>query len=182
MPWKNGLGVTREVIACPAPHDPAVFLWRISLATVRGSGPFSLFPGIDRTIAVLRGDGMQLTADGETQSPLTQQADPYRFAGEAVVHAESLGGETTDLNVMTLRTNYRHTLRRLAINGTVEVAIESPEACIVFNGAVRVEDEGNVLSAASMDAVVDLVQGQSLRLSADIPADVFLVSLERVAG
>ncbi len=36
------------------------FLWRVSIADVERDGPFSRFPGIDRTIVLLEGAGMRL--------------------------------------------------------------------------------------------------------------------------
>ena len=68
VPWKNGGGITREVLVEPDPADPAQFLWRISIATVAAPGPFSLFPGVDRSIAVLEGAGLRLDVDGEAHS------------------------------------------------------------------------------------------------------------------
>ncbi|OJT17017.1 hypothetical protein BO221_47220 [Archangium sp. Cb G35] len=57
MPWKNGGGVTRELWKLPHPFDPARFLARVSIATVGASGPFSVFPGVDRTLMILEGAG-----------------------------------------------------------------------------------------------------------------------------
>jgi environmental stress-induced protein Ves len=62
MPWKNGLGVTREVARYP---ESGEYEWRISLATIRQPGPFSTFPGYLRNISVLEGGGMYLTIDGQ---------------------------------------------------------------------------------------------------------------------
>ncbi len=58
MPWKNGGGETVEIAV--APQDAALgdFDWRISMATVAADGPFSIFPGIDRTLSILSGSGM----------------------------------------------------------------------------------------------------------------------------
>ena len=43
MPWKNGLGVTREMAVFPsgANLERGDFLWRLSSADVGTSGPFS---------------------------------------------------------------------------------------------------------------------------------------------
>ncbi|MBM7325185.1 HutD family protein, partial [Agrobacterium sp. S2] len=49
MPWKNGGGVTTEIIVHPAKASMADFDWRISMANVAQDGPFSIFPGVDRT-------------------------------------------------------------------------------------------------------------------------------------
>jgi environmental stress-induced protein Ves len=39
-PWRNGGGVTRELLAWPTPQD---WDWRISVAEVEKNGPFSRF-------------------------------------------------------------------------------------------------------------------------------------------
>jgi environmental stress-induced protein Ves len=48
LPWKNGGGVTREVIAHPPGSDLRHFDWRVSIAEIQGAGAFSSFPGTSR--------------------------------------------------------------------------------------------------------------------------------------
>lgn len=163
MPWKNGHGVTREVTAKEAAGGS--FLWRLSLATVSGSGPFSVFPGIDRTIAVLAGDGMVLTVDGQRQPPLTTIADPFAFSGDAAVTADSLGGETTDLNLMTRRGLWRHRLTRRPITAALRLEVEADTAALVFGGAARVETRGQPFTGQFGDVLLGLTQGDCLTLS-----------------
>src|SRR5512147_1621544 len=61
MPWKNGGGRTTEIAAAPRGADLAGFTWRISVAELERDGPFSAFPGVDRTLVLLAGNGMRLT-------------------------------------------------------------------------------------------------------------------------
>jgi environmental stress-induced protein Ves len=56
-PWRNGGGVTRQLAVWPAQGEWA---WRMSVAEVDRSGPFSRFEGIERWLAVLQGNGVQL--------------------------------------------------------------------------------------------------------------------------
>jgi environmental stress-induced protein Ves len=58
MPWRNGQGMTREIAREPAAGEN--FLWRLSIAEIAASCDFSLFPGYDRTIALIEGAGMLL--------------------------------------------------------------------------------------------------------------------------
>ena len=61
MPWKNGAGSTTELLIDPPGATLAGgFRWRVSMATVAESGPFSSFPGLDRTLLLLEGEGMEL--------------------------------------------------------------------------------------------------------------------------
>ena len=55
MPWKNGGGVTSEVLVFPADAGFDTFGWRISIATIQVNGPFSQFPGVDRGLVLLAG-------------------------------------------------------------------------------------------------------------------------------
>src|SRR4029077_2512621 len=64
MPWKNGAGRTTEIAVHPPGAALDAFAWRVSIADVEQDGPFSRFPGIDRTIVLLGGSGMRLRGTG----------------------------------------------------------------------------------------------------------------------
>lgn len=132
MPWKNGLGITREVISRPASDGLGGFDWRISLANVMASGPFSIFAGIDRTIAVLEGDGMQLTVDGRREPPLLVESMPFVFSGDAEVQADCLGGETLDLNVMSRRGRFVHRMTKIVVSDAQTLSVTADTVAVVF--------------------------------------------------
>jgi hypothetical protein len=138
MPWKNGLGITREVISRPASDGSGGFDWRISLATVGASGPFSIFAGIDRTIAVLQGDGMQLTVDGRREVPLLVGSPSFAFSGDAEVQADCLGGETLDLNVMSRRGVFVHRMTKITVSAAQTLSMPGETAAIVIRGDAMV--------------------------------------------
>jgi environmental stress-induced protein Ves len=71
VPWKNGLGTTRELAIYPSGADTESFLWRISIADVTDAAPFSSFPGVDRSITLLEGAGFIMTLDGAREHALT---------------------------------------------------------------------------------------------------------------
>lgn len=103
-PWKNGGGLTREVVVRPAGAGLDDFDWRVSIATIAAPGPFSPFPGIDRIIVLLDGDGVRLQSDdGRIDHRLDRRGMPFAFAGEARIDCRLLGGPSTDFNLMTRR-------------------------------------------------------------------------------
>ena len=53
--WKNGGGSTREIVCSPLGAGIDHFVWRVSIATIAQSGPFSIFAGVDRVIMLLAG-------------------------------------------------------------------------------------------------------------------------------
>lgn len=98
QPWRNGGGITRELLAWPSPHDWRV---RISVADVERAGPFSRFAGIERWFAVLSGQGVVLDVDG-ARHRVTPEDEALRFDGGAVVECSLVDGATRDLNLMAV--------------------------------------------------------------------------------
>ena len=116
MPWKNGGGVTCELAIAPAGAGLEDFAWRISCAQVARGGPFSHFAGVDRSLALLDGAGLDLRLDGQPRQ--LRPSDPALvFAGESEVSAELLDGPISDFNLMTRRSLWRHQLQPLQLDG-----------------------------------------------------------------
>ena len=175
MPWKNGLGVTCEVALG---GDPAAFDWRVSIATVGASGPFSAFPGIDRTIAVLKGEGMLLDVDG-ARHELLVAGEPFSFAGEAKVHADCIGGETTDLNIMTRRTAFTHEMTRRQSAEPFTFTGPAGLTFLICNGPFRLEIAEKDYAAKPLDAVCDIAEGEHLRIDPQGQADLFRITVRQ---
>lgn len=135
-PWKNGGGSTTEIAIEPSGAALDHFDWRVSMARVASDGPFSEFADIDRTLAVVKGDGLSLTIGDAAPVMLERNSEPIRFAGDTPTSARLLAGEIIDLNVMTRRGRFEHRLQR----------IRAPAHC-AFDGhdkALAVACSGNV--------------------------------------
>ena len=137
--WKNGGGSTRELACWPPGADMDGFEWRVSVATIARPGPFSAFPGVDRQIMLLDGDGVTLHGEqGELCHTLQQRWQPWRFAGEQPLDCRLIGGPSTDFNLM---------LRRGEWSGSLQVLRDAlPPAegaaaglCMVLQGTWRCE-------------------------------------------
>ena len=102
MPWKNGGGHTTEIAAFPAGAGLASFAWRVSVADVLQDGPFSAFPGIDRTLVLLEGEGIRLSGEAAPIELRTTFA-PIVFSGDASLHCSLLAGPVRDFNLMVRR-------------------------------------------------------------------------------
>jgi len=151
MPWKNGGGATTEVAIAPANATLDDFDWRISMAHVATPGPFSRFPGIDRTLAVLHGHGIRLTVADTPAVTLTPTSPPHVFPGDADAAATLVDGPIDDLNVMSRRDRYRHRMTRHRVTEAIAVPLDA-EAIItmprgggiecIINGAVTQIGDG----------------------------------------
>lgn len=112
MPWKNGGGVTHEIAVGPEGQDlSGDFLWRLSVAEVGSSGPFSSFPGIDRTLTVLSGNGLRLDFGEGEALVIDVPWQPASFDGARACEGRLIGGPVTDFNVMTRRGPAKHRVR-----------------------------------------------------------------------
>jgi environmental stress-induced protein Ves len=100
--WKNDGGWTTEV-ARSADDSAAGFRWRISIAEIESDGPFSSFPGIDRDLLLLEGNGIELDIDDAAAHRVTRRFERVRFNGESDVRCRLLAGPTRDFNVMARR-------------------------------------------------------------------------------
>ena len=92
QPWRNGGGVTRELLKWPNADD---WTLRLSVADIQKDGPFSAFPQVQRWIVALTGVGMEL---GE---PLNFRIEPgmppYRFKGAYAPMCTLIDGPMRDL-------------------------------------------------------------------------------------
>ncbi|HEY2511801.1 MAG TPA: HutD family protein, partial [Polyangiaceae bacterium] len=162
MPWKNGGGVTIEVAKSPEGASLDDFDWRISMARVEASGPFSRFPGIDRSLVVLRGAGMTLDVAQRGSIVLDAHAPPFAFPGDVDVAATLRGGRVDDLNVMTRRGRFRALVTRVFVEGSAPFA-PLGDLCFLVVGAGRGRAEGGGTT---------LAEGDALRLEAGERVDV----------
>ena len=103
VPWKNGGGITHEALRVPESGDP--FRWRVSVAHIESSGPFSEFAQHNRKMVLLKGAGIELQfADGVRKS-LRRVGELVEFDGAVAAHCELLGGPCVDLNLMVAKSD-----------------------------------------------------------------------------
>ncbi len=98
MPWRNGMGVSREIAREPGSGDE--FRWRLSLATVAGNGPFSNYAGYRRSVTLIEGGGFQLAIPGQDPLVLDRLGATGLFPGDARAHCTLINGPCTDISLM----------------------------------------------------------------------------------
>lgn len=173
-PWKNGGGETAEIIVSPAGALFDNFDWRISMAHVATPGPFSQFPGVDRTLSVIEGNGLILAFQGRPPVSLDRHSAPLSFPGDIAVDSRLAEGPIDDLNVMTRRDRCYHRVARhgltmptrlqlsgkttivVAIGGTVEVLIDPQAATLAPKDALLLEAHEATALVAKPQGAMDL--------------------------
>jgi environmental stress-induced protein Ves len=137
--WKNGRGWTSTLVISPENATLDSFDWRISIAGTDQAGPFSAFPGIDRTLLMLEGRA-RLMAD-QVSLILDSDSDPIAFAGDVPTSAELLADAIVDFNVMTRRGRFTHRVVRKTLPAPELLAASSVSAVLVLNGSVKVQTD-----------------------------------------
>lgn len=153
VPWKNGGGTTAEVAAFPEGSGFETFGWRISMADVASDGPFSVFPGIDRTLIVVEGDGIELDVEGIAY-PLDRNAPKLSFSGDDITTGRLLSGPIRDLNVMTRRGRFRHRTRFVE-SGAALLSEDTTVAFVVaLDGSFDVTLDSTIHSLQALDTLM----------------------------
>jgi hypothetical protein len=129
IPWKNGGGITHEAIRVPPTGD--AFLWRVSVAQIDTSGPFSDFAGYDRKMVLLRGLGMVLEFGSGQRCELRSIGDWLEFDGAMSARCELLEGPCVDFNLMVSQS--LHSAARIErLQQPVKVAANHGETTLIF--------------------------------------------------
>ena len=173
MPWKNGGGTTTEIAVSPEGASLSDFDWRVSMAQVGADGPFSSFPGLDRTLCVLTGEGIRLAfGDGEAVT-LDAASAPFAFAADRAVTGVLVDGPISDLNVMSRRGAWTHSVERLLGPGEYRIPCETVLLLVAPEGGWSVNNAA-LLAGDSL-----LMQGQDeiACVGADAGGALFVVRL-----
>ncbi len=182
MPWKNGGGTTTEIAVSPDGAGLDDFDWRVSMARVETSGPFSSFAGIDRTLSVLEGEGIVLDVAGQPPARLTTASAPLAFPGDVPTSAALIGGPITDLNVMTRRGRMAHKVERRPLSSEIRIAPRADTTLVlaVGAGATLFTDDGS--SLGPLDTLIVDRDSPELRLQPEGEGLLFVIGLHRLAA
>jgi environmental stress-induced protein Ves len=169
QPWRNGGGSTTELAR---DGEAARWLWRLSVADVDRSGPFSDFTGYRRIIMLLEGSGMTLSFDCAPPVVLDRRYRPFAFDGGTGTECTLLGGPIRDMNLIVDDAQVEASLdvRVLereaswciessasallhAIAGHFDVAIDAHRAALGPGDTLRIDDAAaSTISALALDA------------------------------
>lgn len=146
--WRNGGGLTRELALWP---DRDGWMWRMSVAEVNASGPFSEFPGVTRWFAVLQGAGVRLQVDG-VDRVVRCKDEPTSFDGSAATHCSLLDGSTQDFNLMVRTSVGESSMRR--VQGKRDFPLGATKTVAVYaidtSASIQLEDDQRLLQAGTL--------------------------------
>jgi environmental stress-induced protein Ves len=179
--WRNGLGWTREIHAQAGAGKPGDWAWRLSIAEIEQDAPFSAFPGIDRELVLLSGNGLRLRFDDGEVRELHPPHDRMRFAGERAVTGELLDGPTQDFNLMWRRDLVDAQLWHRPLVGPMVVFAEPGTvwAIHLLAGQARFADESGLPALAAGDTALLKADDARLRHVLDGAGEALLVRVQQ---
>lgn len=175
--WKNGLGWTREIIRVP---DDDRWQWRLSIAEIERDSPFSAFPGIDRELVLLSGNGLRLRFDDGETNTLHPPHDRIRFDGERDVTSELIDGPTHDFNLMWRRGAIEAHLWHRPLVGPMVIFIDPGHtwAMYLLAGAARFADESGLPPLATGDTAFMRADSARRRHVVEGGGEVLLIRIQ----
>jgi environmental stress-induced protein Ves len=183
-PWKNGGGITHEAVRVPG---RGAFRWRVSIAHIDASGPFSDFAGYARTMVLLRGSGVALQLSDGTRRIMREAGDVAQFNGALGVECELLNGPCVDLNLMASHALGPAQVRVERLRGSIPYAVRKDESLVVFpiDAPLQIHPRGgNAAILESWDlAVLGGLDGDAGRIACreNTQCAVFLATVSEAA-
>lgn len=150
-PWRNGGGVTRTIASAT---QGGQVIWRVSAADITRAGPFSRFPGMNRTAVLIQGERLELTGGSRTLL-FPGLGHTVHFDGDESLYSSQPASPVRLWNVMTRRgqamtsvAEYRDSPLSLKPGGTAFV--------LVIKGQYLVQDDGGETRTLTAGQGLDL--------------------------
>lgn len=163
--WKHRNGISTELFMEPGDAYLGDFDWRITRAVVDAQGEFSVFEGVDRSVAVISGT-LVLHLDSGDVLKMTKDSPPLPFKGEGFTWNELPTDELITFHALSRRSKCNHILtsdRLVAIDKLVNVKCHS--LAIYHAGGLKMTVECDGVST-------DLSFGQTLLIT-DLDGNYF---------
>jgi environmental stress-induced protein Ves len=182
VPWKNGGGVTREILRVPA--EPSEFDWRLSLATIDAPGPFSTFEGFHRTLVLVRGAGVELNFAQHGTSRLSTPGQTVSFDGAWQTSCTLLDGPSTDLNLIVSKERAQSASRAVFLTDsqTIQTADWTQLLVCCLSGAIRLTNTAGVVESLYGIDVAQCVAGDgpiTFSPEGDVAPNVFVAGVRQ---
>jgi uncharacterized protein len=187
MPWRNGSGVTLEIAR--EPGAGADYLWRLSLASVTASGPFSDYAGYRRSVTLIGGNGFRLDIGDQEPVILDTVGASAFFPGDVPTGCVLIDGACNDLSLMVREPGTISSVIRIRDTVERELPLLAGALKAVFclrGGTLRIHTAGPMaagqaraeIKLAAHDSVLMGPQTVALSVPASsiAPADLLLLT------
>ncbi|WP_051242659.1 HutD/Ves family protein [Azohydromonas australica] len=152
-PWRNGGGLTRTIATA---SQGGQVIWRVSAADITRAGPFSRFPGMNRSAVLIEGERLELTG-GRRQIAFSGVGHTAHFDGDESLFASRPEQQVRLWNVMTRRGQAMTSVAEHR-NSAVDLKSGCTAFVLVLKGQYLLEDAGGDAGTLAAGEGLDLRQ------------------------
>ncbi len=185
MRWKNGAGWTSEILQVHGSDDRDTndWDWRLSIAEIEADAPFSAFPGVERELVLLSGNGLRLRFDHDGAGGVHELLPPHdklRFSGDRPAFGELIDGPTRDFNLMWKRDSCNAQLWHRPLVGTMVLFVDPGEAWAIhiLSGQARFADDSGLGEMQMADTAILVAEGKRTRHVLEGGGELLLIRVE----
>jgi environmental stress-induced protein Ves len=169
--WKNGRGTTQEIAVSHAGDN---YDWRMSMADIVESGPFSQFTGMDRILVLLTGPEIKITHQDVLREHSLHLLSPYQFSGDWQTSAK-ISEKGRDFNLIYRRDKFVGSIE-LINSSSQSKLIQTKNMAAVFCLQGKIKTEHGDLDP--MDTL--LILNDSCKLALDEEASYLFIQLNHI--
>ena len=172
VPWKNGKGITQQIISSSDDDD---YDWRFSRAQVTTDGPFSIFNGKSRILTVIEGAGLSLISSSSVIE--AKPFEPVRFSGAVEITGKLWQGPIMDLNLIYSSERIKADAQCLQTNELIQLTPENSVFYALYCSSGQIEvDSGKTLNSGDFGLIIDA----PCTISIDNHSQVLLYTLQTI--
>ena len=169
--WKNGRGTTQEIAVSHSGED---YDWRMSMADIVESGPFSSFPGMERILVLLTGSEIGINHQGRPLEKFLPLLSPYQFSGDWQTSA-TIREKGRDFNLIYRRDKFVGSIELMS-SASQSKLIQSKDIAAVFCLQGKIKTEHGELNP--MDTL--LILNDSCKLVFNEEASYLFIQLNHI--
>jgi environmental stress-induced protein Ves len=188
LPWKNGLGVRRDIAQGRFQSPLIDSTWLVSIADLNENTLFSTYPGTSRWFLPISKGWVTLNFDLDGIAmpvELTDDSPAHRFSGNEKVHCLLHDGPMKALNVMTHGDGIKVATSKTKILETRQIVLPSNHVgnvsfMTVISGVCRVKSDAWSGPVATWNSLVnDSGQDETFEISPMDTAEIVIATISR---
>jgi environmental stress-induced protein Ves len=188
LPWKNGLGIRRDIAQGRFQAANADSTWLVSIADLNENTLFSTYPGTSRWFLPISNGWITLNFDLDgivMPVELSDDSPAHKFAGDATVHCLLHDGPMKALNVMVHGDDVMVETSKTKIAGTQQISLPSNQDgsvsfLTVIGGVCRVKSDAWSGPVATWNSLVnDSGQDERFEISPVDATEIVVATISR---
>lgn len=147
--WRNGMGVSWDIVSEPSDAGAGDFGWRFAIARIDSDVPFSHYPGTDRIFTLIEGNGLDLDFAGQESLAVHHPFVPHPYPCDVDTFCRLRDGPCRALNLFLKRGTWTAAVDIISSNAVIDHP--GPTLFFVLKGSATVNGE----TLKGGDALID---------------------------